>query len=67
MQVKDLITALQGIDPNAQVFMTTFNDEGLEGNKVIDDANVFAIYEIGENGKEGIFHISNRMWDEGAS
>ena len=61
MQVKDLMALLSKVPPETQVLMTCTNDDGLVGNKVIDDANVFGIVE------DGVFYISNRNWDDAAS
>lgn len=57
MQVKDMIEILRKQNPEAQVQMACTNEDGLEGNKMIDDANVFI------NVERGVVYVCNRPWE----
>jgi hypothetical protein len=69
MVVKDLIEMLAKIDPKAQVNLMIHNEDGEVGNKIIDDHNVFGYWdhEDGDENSHGVYVISNREIDDGAS
>ena len=67
MIVKELMDLLANVDPKANVNLMITNDDGLVGNRVIDDQNVFGFWDKDNAEGHGIFVISNREIDDGAS